>query len=75
LIGIGAIVLDGAVIEEYSLVAAGSLVAPGTVIPARSLAMGSPARVRRPLTDQELLRIEESWKHYVDLAQHYANDS
>jgi carbonic anhydrase/acetyltransferase-like protein (isoleucine patch superfamily) len=71
LIGIGAIVLDGATIGEHTLVAAGSLVTPGTVIPAGSLVMGSPARVRRELTEQEIERIEENWKHYVELARVY----
>ena len=56
LIGIGSIVLDGAVIGEDCLVAAGSLVTPGTVIPPRSLVMGSPAKVRRELTDAREMR-------------------
>jgi carbonic anhydrase/acetyltransferase-like protein (isoleucine patch superfamily) len=47
-------VLDGAVIGEYSLVAAGAVVAPGTHVPAGSLVMGSPARVKRQLTDEEI---------------------
>jgi len=74
LIGIGAIILDGATIGEHTLVAAGSLVTPGTVIPARSLVMGSPARVRRELTDKEIERIEENWKHYVELARVYMSE-
>jgi gamma-carbonic anhydrase len=73
LIGIGAIVLDGAVVGEHTLVAAGSLVTPGTIIPAGSLVMGSPARVRRSLTEEELERIEENWKHYVELRLNYMN--
>src|SRR6185436_14902048 len=52
LIGIGAILLDDVRIGERSLVAAGSLVRPGTVIPARSLVMGFPAKVKRPLSDE-----------------------
>src|SRR5215213_6845467 len=50
-IGIGSILLDDVRVGEMSLVAAGSLVSPGTIIPPRSLVMGFPARVKRPLTD------------------------
>lgn len=71
LIGIGAIVLDDVVVGEESLVAAGSLVTPGTVIPPRSLVMGSPARVRRQVTDEEIERIDMHWKHYVDFKNNY----
>jgi carbonic anhydrase/acetyltransferase-like protein (isoleucine patch superfamily) len=71
LIGIGSIVLDGAVIGEDCLVAAGSLVTPGTVIPRRSLVMGSPAKVRRELTDAEVARMDENWQHYVEYKDAY----
>src|SRR5207237_6558037 len=52
LIGIGAIVMNGAEIGDGALVAAGALVPPGTKIPAGMLAIGAPARVKRPLTDE-----------------------
>jgi carbonic anhydrase/acetyltransferase-like protein (isoleucine patch superfamily) len=65
LIGIGAIVLDGAVIDEQSMVAAGSLVVPGTVVPPRSLAVGSPARVKRTLSDQECQELQLLAARYV----------
>jgi gamma-carbonic anhydrase len=65
LIGIGAIVLDGARIGSYSLVAAGSLVTPGTRIPPRSLVMGSPAKVKRQLTDEECADLDTFWNNYV----------
>lgn len=71
LIGIGAIVLDGADIGEESLVAAGSLVAPGTTIPPRSLVMGSPATVRRPVTAQDVELIRRSATNYVGLKNDY----
>ena len=71
LIGIGSIILDEAVIGEGSLVAAGSLVPPGMVIPPRSLVMGSPAKVRRELTDTEVERQQENWQHYVELKEIY----
>ena len=68
LIGIGAIVLDQAVIGSETIVAAGSVVTPGTQIPPRVLALGSPARVKRPLTDQELEHIRWNAADYVKLA-------
>ena len=74
LIGIGAIVLDGARIGKNSLVAAGSLVTPGTVIPERSLVMGSPARIKRELSDEEVENLKKSWQNYVLLSQIYRGE-
>jgi len=71
LVGMGAIVLDGAVIGAESLVGAGALVAPGTIVPPRSLVLGSPARVLRPLTPDELERIRSSAANYVEYAKRY----
>lgn len=71
LIGIGAIVLDGAVIGRNSLVAAGSLVTPGTVVPEGSLVMGSPAKVRRELSDEEIAKLEYYWRGYIELKNAY----
>jgi carbonic anhydrase/acetyltransferase-like protein (isoleucine patch superfamily) len=65
LIGMGAILLNGATVGEDSIVAAGSLVPEGGVIPPRSLAMGSPARVRRELTGAEVASILEYSRNYV----------
>jgi carbonic anhydrase/acetyltransferase-like protein (isoleucine patch superfamily) len=74
LIGIGSIVLDDARVGAQSLVAAGSLISPGTIIPSRSLVMGLPARVRRPLTDEEVAGLELFWKNYVDYTRLYLNE-
>jgi carbonic anhydrase/acetyltransferase-like protein (isoleucine patch superfamily) len=71
LIGIGAILLDGVFIGKNSLVAAGSLVTPGTHIPPRSLVMGSPARVKRELTEEELAGLPKFWQNYVELSKVY----
>lgn len=71
LIGIGAILMDGVRIGRNSLVGAGSLVPPGTQIPPRSLVLGSPARVKRELTDDELAYLDKSWRNYVGLKEHY----
>jgi carbonic anhydrase/acetyltransferase-like protein (isoleucine patch superfamily) len=64
LIGMGAIVLDGSEVGEGAIVGAGSVVAPGTVIPARTLAVGVPAKVKRQITEAE-------WEESADLAQRY----
>ena len=68
LIGIGAIVLDGVVVGRESLIAAGSLITPGTVIPPRSMVMGSPAKIKRTLDDEEVANIQTFWQNYVTLA-------
>ncbi|MBX3245396.1 MAG: gamma carbonic anhydrase family protein [Acidobacteria bacterium] len=73
LIGIGAILLDGVRVGENSIVAAGSLVTPGTIIPPRSMVMGSLAQVKRELTDDEIAYLDKSWQNYVKLKQHYKN--
>jgi gamma-carbonic anhydrase len=74
LIGIGSIVLDDARVGAQSLVAAGSLISPGTIIPPRSLVMGIPARVKRPLTDEEVIGLEAFWKNYVDYVPKYKSE-
>ena len=73
LIGIGAIILDGVRVGEKSLVAAGSLLTPNTIIPPRSLVMGTPAKVKRELNDEEIANLEKSWRNYVLLSQIYQN--
>ena len=65
LIGIGAIVLDRCEVGAQSLVGAGSLLAPGTVVPPRSLVLGHPAKVVRPLTEEELAHLRRSAENYV----------
>ena len=74
LIGIGSILLDNVRIGAQSLVAAGSLVSPGTIIPPRSLVMGMPARVKRPLTDEEVLSLDRYWQNYIEYSAHYLNE-
>lgn len=71
LIGIGSIILDGVRVGRNSLVAAGSLITPNTQIPPDSLVMGSPAKVKRPLTDEELADLPRFWKNYVALLSEY----
>jgi carbonic anhydrase/acetyltransferase-like protein (isoleucine patch superfamily) len=73
LIGIGSIILDGARVGRNSLVAAGSLLTPNTQIPPRALVMGSPARVNRGLSDDEVRDLERFWRNYVSLSRAYRN--
>ena len=68
LIGMGAIVLDGAEIGEFTLLGAGSLVPPGKKIPSGVLAMVSPAKVIRELSDEEKESITKSALNYVENA-------
>src|SRR5438270_8614579 len=74
LIGIGSIVLDDVRVGAQSLVAAGSLVSPGTMIPPRSLVMGMPARVKRPLTDEEVAGLDRYWQNYVEYSAIYLRE-
>ena len=75
LIGMGATILSHAKIGNESLVAAGSLVLERQEFPPRSLIMGSPAKVKRPLTDEELERIRANAQAYVARAQIYLEES
>lgn len=68
LIGMGATILDGSVIGARSIVGAGSLVTGGARIPPGSLVMGSPAKVRRPLTEEEQSKIKYWADKYVKVA-------
>ncbi len=72
LIGMGAIILDEAVIGKGSLVGAGALVTQGKKFPPRSLIVGSPAKAIRLLTDAEIEGLKESAQHYVDTALRYS---
>jgi carbonic anhydrase/acetyltransferase-like protein (isoleucine patch superfamily) len=72
LIGIAAVVLDGAEVGEEALVGAGALVPPGARIPARHLALGVPARVVRPLREEEVRSQRERALAYVETARAYA---
>lgn len=75
LIGIGAIVLDGARVGRNSLVAAGSLLTPNTLIPPGSLVMGSPAKVKRELSKEEIYNLARFWQNYVELSKVYKQEN
>jgi carbonic anhydrase/acetyltransferase-like protein (isoleucine patch superfamily) len=71
LIGMGAILLNGAHIGEGSIVAAGTLVPEETRIPPRSLVMGSPGRVKRTLSEAEVASILQFSERYVEYRLDY----
>jgi carbonic anhydrase/acetyltransferase-like protein (isoleucine patch superfamily) len=74
-IGIKAVVLDGAVVEEGAMVAAGSLVGPGKHIPKGELWAGNPARLRRRLGPEDERNFGWIAEHYVELAEAYSQKS
>jgi carbonic anhydrase/acetyltransferase-like protein (isoleucine patch superfamily) len=71
LIGMGSIVLDGAVLHDRVLLGAGSLVTEGKELEGGYLWLGRPAKKVRPLTEQELKWFAYSAKHYVKLKDDY----
>ena len=75
LIGMGAVVLNGAKIGSHCLVGAGALVTQNTVIPDGSLVLGSPAKVIRPVSGEQIREIRENALEYVELAGQYRLDT
>jgi len=73
LVGMRATLLNGARIGAGSLVAAGAVVLEGTEVPPGSLVAGVPAKVRRPVTDDERRRVDQGWRDYVDKAAWHAS--
>jgi len=71
LIGMGAVILDEAVIRREVIVGAGSVVPPGKELESGFLWLGAPARKVRPLTDEELEYLGYSADYYVDLARRH----
>lgn len=67
-VGMGAILLNGCVVGEECLIAAGTLVPQGAVIPPRSLALGSPAKVVRPLREEEISALAANAREYITLS-------
>lgn len=73
LIGMGAVILNGAVIGEDCIVGASALVTQGKAFPPRSMILGSPAKVVRPLTDDEVAHLRPHAEAYIDLARRAAS--
>src|SRR3984885_12672741 len=74
LIGIGAVVLNGAKIGRGSVIAAGAVVPEGAEVPPHSMVMGVPAKVKRPVTDQERERFRLNTQRYVELARTFRDE-
>lgn len=74
LIGIGAIILDGAVLEDYVMLGAGALVPSGKILKSGYLYIGAPAKQARALTDSEKEFLEYSAAHYVELKDEYLSE-
>jgi carbonic anhydrase/acetyltransferase-like protein (isoleucine patch superfamily) len=70
-VGMGATVLDGAVIEEGGMLAAGALLTPNKRIGRNELWTGSPARLQRVMDDEERAKWDRTAAHYVELAARY----
>ena len=71
LVGMGAIVMDGAKLESDCMIAAGAVVTPGTRVPPGTLWKGNPARLSRELKDSEISNLAYSAHHYVRLKELY----
>ena len=71
LVGMGAVILTGCTIGSGSIVGAHSLITENKVIPPRSLVLGSPGRIVRTITEEELEGIRENARHYVKMAAEY----
>lgn len=74
LIGMGSIIMDGAIVQSRVILGAGSLVAPNKKLESGFLYVGSPARKVRPLTEEEQGWLDYSATHYVNLKNRYLND-
>ena len=74
LIGIGAVVLNGARIGRGAIIAAGALVSEGTEIPANVVAMGTPAKVRREVSAEEVARFRKNCDNYVKITALYKEE-
>jgi carbonic anhydrase/acetyltransferase-like protein (isoleucine patch superfamily) len=75
LIGMGCIILNGAVIGANSIIAAGTLITERTVIPAGSLVMGSPGKVKRPLTEADQKSIAAYAERYAGYREIYRGEA
>ena len=74
LIGMGAKILDGAKIGKNCLVAAGSVVPPGKIYPDGSFIIGSPAKVKRELSEEEIEQYSNHFKTYLITKDEFLND-
>ena len=69
MIGMGAIVMNGAKIGKHSIIGAGALVPEGKEIPAGSIVVGCPGKIIHQTSEEQVQEIIENAKHYVELAR------
>jgi carbonic anhydrase/acetyltransferase-like protein (isoleucine patch superfamily) len=74
-VGMGAIVMDGAVIEEDGMLAAGAMLTPGKIVGKRELWVGRPAKFQRKLTDDEVEKNRSMAEHYRKIAKQHRFDA
>ena len=74
LVGMGAIILNGAEIGEDTIIGAGAVVTENKVIPPGSLVMGVPGKVIKELTEEQKISIARNAEVYIALAERYANE-
>ncbi len=72
LIGMGATILNNAVIGRETIIGAGALIPEGKEIPSHSLVIGVPGKVVRKLTEEEINNLQKSADHYVQIAARYS---
>jgi carbonic anhydrase/acetyltransferase-like protein (isoleucine patch superfamily) len=75
LVGMAAVIMDGAIVNDEIIIAAGTLVPPGKVLESGFLYMGNPVRQARPLSEREMKFFRYTSKRYVDLAAKYLEES
>ncbi len=73
-VGMGAIIMDGVELGEYSFIAAGALVTPGKIIPPGVMVMGSPAKIVRDISEKEKQMIERTTTNYILYKNNYLED-
>ncbi len=71
LIGMGAILMDDVEVGDDCVIAAGALLTPGTRVASGQLAVGSPAKAKRPITDKERAWLLESAQNYVGYSEEH----
>ena len=75
LIGMGAKVLDRAVIGAESIIAAGAVVPPGMIVPPRSMVVGVPGIIKKQLSENEVKQLDHFWQAYLELKEVYLREA
>jgi carbonic anhydrase/acetyltransferase-like protein (isoleucine patch superfamily) len=71
MIGMGAIVMNEAIVGSFCIIGAGAVVTKGMLIPDHSLVMGMPAKIVRQVTEEEVEKIKQNAQNYIQLAKEY----